>query len=311
MKRLLLILMVISMLICFAGCGENVSLVEQKPSIVCTVFPVYDWINEILGEKTDDFDVRMLGKAGMDLHSYQPSAQDIATIAECELIVYVGGASDAWIEEAVKNSSGKNIREIKLFDILCDYIETETGEHHHDDHADEYDEHVWLSLNMAEKTVKAIADELAELDRVNEEIYAENARIYANELDLLDTEYKKAVDESKDRTIIVADRFPFLYLVRDYGISYYAAFPGCSADADVSFDTVLSLAENADRLQKETLLVTENPGEAIAESVIAGMKSENVRTADLNSCQTVVDVEKADYLDIMRENLASLKLALE
>ncbi len=315
MKSKIVLLMVICMiLMSFSGCAGNTLMSGEKPSIVCTVFPVYDWICEMLGEQVEDFDVQMLGKNGIDLHSYQPSAQDIALISSCDLFVYVGGASDAWAEAVMKNSNNPNMRVVKLFDILEDDIEKPIEhEHEHEEvHESEYDEHVWLSLRFAAEVTEVLSKEIADnLDNKNASVYKMNAEAYIEKLFGLDAEYKEVVAASKDKTIIVADRFPFLYLAEDYGIDYFAAFPGCSADTDVSFETVVSLAEEANRLSKNTILVTENSGESIAETVISGMKNKNVDVAVLNSCQSIAADSEISYIDIMKDNLISLRAALE
>lgn len=313
-SKIALLLVVCIMIVSFSGCVGNTLELGKKPSIVCTVFPVYDWICEILGEQIKDFDVQMLGKNGIDLHSYQPSAQDIVLISSSDLFVYVGGSSDAWAQDVLKNSNNPNMRIVKLFDILGDDIEQPIAhEHDHEEvHGSEYDEHVWLSLRFAAEVTEALSKEIADnLDNKNASMYKNNADVYIDKLYNLDAEYKAAVDASKDKTIIVADRFPFLYLAEDYGIDYFAAFPGCSADTDVSFETVVSLAEEADRLSKNTILVTENSRESIAETVISGMKNKNVEVAVLNSCQSIAADSGTGYLDIMRDNLVSFKAALE
>lgn len=313
-NKIALLIIVCMILVSFSGCAGNTLSSGEKPSIVCTIFPVYDWVCEILGEQTKDFSVQMLGKNGMDLHSYQPSAQDIALISSCDLFVYVGGASDAWAEDVVKNSNNPNLRVVKIFDILDDDIEKSVAhDHEHAElHTEEYDEHVWLSLKFATEVTKALSNEIAEnIDNKNASVYRNNADAYIEKLCILDAEYKAAVDKSKDKTIIVADRFPFLYLAKDYGIEYFAAFPGCSADTDVSFETVVILAEASDRLSKNTILVTENSKESIAETVISGMKNKNVKISVLNSCQSIAADCETGYIDIMRDNLVSLKAALE
>ena len=313
-NKIALFLVVCIVIVSFSGCANNIAESSGKMSIVCTVFPVYDWICGIIGENIENFDVYMIGKNGIDLQSYQPSSQDSALISDCDLFVYVGGSSDAWAEDVIKNSNNSNMRVVKLFDILNDKIEKSvTHEHDHEElHDEEYDEHVWLSLKFAAEVTKALSNEIADnIDNKNASVYKDNADAYVEKLCRLDAEYKETVDASKDKTIIVADRFPFLYLVKDYGIDYFAAFPGCSADTDVSFETVISLAEAADCFSKKTILVTENSNDSIAETVISAMKNKNVNIAVLNSCQSIAVNYEAGYLDIMRENLVSLREALE
>lgn len=318
MKKVMTVVLVVCIiLMVFSGCTDMPAR-KEKISIVCTIFPVYDWVYEILGDNTEKFEIKMIGKNGIDLHSYQPTVQDIALISECDLFVYVGGTSDAWAEEVIKNNPIIDVKAIKLLDVLGEDVKIKAVGHDHNDythnHSDEYDEHIWLSLKNAALITNILASELAtNIDLKNAETYRTNASVYVDKLYALDNEYKEAVKQSDDKTIIVADRFPFMYLVRDYDIKYIAAFLGCSSDADVSFDAVVRLSEAADSLSKNTILITENSNASISKAVIDGMKNKNVNTAVINSCQAIVvsgsNYQKS-YLEIMKQNLVSLKAAL-
>ncbi len=311
-SAVMLAILVVSIL---SGCGA-VEDTRDKTKIVTTSFVVYDWICEILGEENGKFDVELLSNGG-DMHSYQPSAADIAKIHNCSLFVYVGGSSDEWINKLVEDSA---IKAVSLFQLVGenDWLMAEphkhTEVHNHENHSGEaYDEHLWLSPKLAKKIVDGLSTKIQELDVQNSSVYQKNAEAYIQRLDALSDEYQKAVEESKDKTVIFADRFPFLYLAKDYGIKYYAAFPSCSSDTDASFDVVIELAEKAKELEKETLLVLENPTQSIAEAVIKASGCENIKTAVLDSCQTIAgkDAGKNDYIEIMTKNLASLKEALK
>ena len=294
---------------------------SDKISIVCTIFPLYDWVRSVVGEDNAEVDIKLLATGG-DLHSFQPSAKDIAEIATSDMFLYVGGSSDKWADDTVKNSGVKGCA-VRLFDILADELEEEEikdgmqAESHieEDLHGDEkeYDEHLWLSLRRAMTAVGAIADDICTLDGGNAEKYKSNAEKYMSELDSLDREYAAAVESSPDKTVIFADRFPFRYLTDDYGIEYYAAFPGCSADTEASFETVIYLANTANRLKKDTLLVLENSKQSIADTVIANTKRSDIKTAVMNSCQSVTkeDIQNGmSYISVMRQNLEPLKAAL-
>ncbi|MBO4941410.1 MAG: zinc ABC transporter substrate-binding protein [Clostridia bacterium] len=314
-KILSLVMLAILVVSALSGCGA-VEDIKDKTGIVTTSFAAYDWVCEILGEENKEFDVELLSNGG-DMHSYQPSAADIAKIHNCSLFVYVGGSSDEWINKLLENSE---INAVSLFQLVDEdnwlMAETHkhTEEHYHKSHSHEaYDEHLWLSPKLAKKIVAGLLAEIEMLDAENSELYQKNADSYIQRLDVLIDEYQKVVDESEDKTIIFADRFPFLYLAKDYGIKYYAAFPSCSSDTDASFDVVIELAEKTKELRKDTLLVLENPAESIAEAVIKTSGCENIKTAVLDSCQEIAgkDAEKNDYIEIMTKNLASLKEALK
>ncbi len=315
-KRIIsLSLLVILVLSFLSGCG-TVEVTKDKTGIVTTSFAVYDWICEILGEENQKFDIELLSSGG-DMHSYQPSAADIAKIHKCSLFIYVGGSSDEWTKKLLENIK---INAVNLFQLageenwLMAESHKHSEEHYHEGHLGEaYDEHLWLSPKLAKEMVAELLTKIQELDVQNSEMYQKNAEAYIQRLGALSDEYEKVVNESEDKTVIFADRFPFLYLAKSYGIKYYAAFPSCSSDTDASFDVVIELAEKTKELGKETLLVLENPAESIAEAVIKTSGSKNIKTAVLNSCQSIAgkDAKKNDYIEIMTKNLASLKEALK
>lgn len=296
---------------------------KEQIKVVCTTFPQYDWVRNIIGDDTDTYDVSLLLDSGVDLHSYQPTAQDITEISSCDILIYVGGESDGWIEDALKESEKTDKKVINLVSVMGDNIKEEElveGMEEHEEEEEEgaeeveYDEHVWLSLKNAELFTKEIADVLSQKDAANKEIYQENSIAYIKQLSDLDKEYEKAVADSECNTLVFGDRFPFRYLVDDYQLSYYAAFLGCSAETEASFETVAFLANKIDELQLNSIFVIENSNEKIAETIINNTKEKNQSILVLNSMQSVTgkDVEAGEtYLSVMKENLEVLKKALQ
>lgn len=294
---------------------------DNKLKIVATIFPEYDWTREILGDRLEDVDLTLLLDNGTDLHSFQPAVKDIMKVSSCDLLIYVGGESDQWIEDALKSAANPDMKTINLMETLKDFIkEEETVEgmqekhHSHEEDEKEYDEHVWTSLRNASVAAEVIADTLAELDPENSDIYKENLRSYQGELSSLDNEYQKTVDQSTHKTLLFADRFPFRYLVDDYGISYYAAFSGCSAESEASFKTITFLAEKVDELGLKEVFTIEKSDDRIAETVIENTRDKDQKVAVLNSMQSITSEEIADgttYLSIMEDNLKGLKTALK
>lgn len=294
---------------------------DNKLKIVATIFPEYDWTREILGDRLEDVDLTLLLDNGTDLHSFQPAVKDIMKVSSCDLLIYVGGESDQWIEDALKSAANPNMKTINLMETLKDFIkEEETVEgmqekhHSHEEDEKEYDEHVWTSLRNASVAAEVIADTLAELDPENSDIYKQNLRSYQVELSSLDNEYQKTVDQSTHKTLLFADRFPFRYLVDDYGISYYAAFSGCSAESEASFKTITFLAEKVDELGLKEVFTIEKSDDRIAETVIENTRDKDQKVAVLNSMQSITSEEIADgttYLSIMEDNLKVLKTALK
>ena len=322
-----ILLGILSIGIPFAGMNtaeaKTTENTDKKLKIVTTIFPEYDWTRAILGDRMDDVDLTMLLDNGTDLHSFQPAVKDIMKVSGCDLLIYVGGESDQWIEDALESAKNKDMKTINLMEVLGDSIKEEEtvegmqGSEHKHDHEDEdekeYDEHVWTSLQNASVICDAIADTLEEMDPENKEIYQANAESYKTKLSTLDTEYQDTVDNAKYDTLLFADRFPFRYLVDDYGLKYYAAFSGCSAESEASFKTVTFLAGKLDELGLKTVLTIEKSDDRIAQTVIDNTKTKDQKILVLNSMQSITSDEIADgvtYLSVMEDNLGVLKEAL-
>ncbi len=309
------------------------SLNNDKLEIVTTIFPEYDWTREILGKNPANAEVTMLLDNGIDLHSYQPTAQDLLKISDCDLFIYVGGESDEWVERALEQSTNKDMVVINLLESLGDKAKEEEvkegmqGEEEHDhDHEDhdhdheeeeeevEYDEHVWLSLKNASAICETIEKGIEKIDPANASTYKENLASYKAKLNSLDTDYKAAVDVSAIKTLVFGDRFPFRYMVDDYGLDYYAAFVGCSAETEASFETIVFLAGKIDELGLHSVLTIEGNDHRIAETVIANTTAKNQKILTMNSLQSTTSRDVTNgtsYLTVMTENLNTLKEALK
>ena len=295
-----------------------------KIRVVTTIFPIYDWVREIAGD-TGNTEITLLLDSGVDLHSFQPSAQDILKVATCDLFIYVGGESDEWAEDALAEAVNPDMVVISLVEALGENAkaeeivegmeaeeEEEEGEEGEEEEP-EIDEHVWLSLRNAQVFTSAIADALAQKDPANADSYRANAEAYGAKLAALDAAYAEAVDSAAHKTLLFGDRFPFRYLTDDYGLAYYAAFAGCSAETEASFATVIFLAKKTDELQLPAVLTIEGKDHRIAETIIGSTADKNRKLLTLNSMQgtTANDIEQgATYLKIMEDNLAVLKEAL-
>ena len=484
---------------------ESMAASGQKLKVVATIFPEYDWVKAVLGDKAENAELTLLLKSGVDLHSFQPSAEDIAKISEADLFIYVGGESDGWVDDALKEAKNKNMKVINLMEVLGDKAKEEEmkegmqeseheHEHSHDkevstfedsevkdralsdwkgewqsayplaksgaldeafkekaektgkmtaeeykayylkgyetdiakinidgdtisftdesgktvksaykylgtyiqnwstgtkaamyrfeaedknsgapiyveindhmiepakpehfhirfsnesfdaikdpesywptfypaamtaeevndelaghDHHEEteYDEHVWLSLKNAELYVNKIAEDLSALDAANAENYKKNAEAYVKQLSELDTQYADVVKNAANKYLLFGDRFPFRYLVDDYGLDYSAAFVGCSADTEASFETVRFLAEKVDEKKLNNILVIENSDQKIANTIQQNTQEKNQKILVLDSMQSVTEKNIADgetYLGVMQKNLEVLKQALQ
>jgi putative adhesion lipoprotein len=333
MKKIITLMLVAVLAVCaLSGCGTSKSgedTKDKKIKIVTTIFPEYDWVMQILGDKADKADVTMLLDKGVDLHSYQPSTADIAKISEADVFIYVGGESDEWVEDVLKEAKNKKLKVINLMDVMGDKAKEEEVkegmQEEEEEHAEEakdgkeeeeveYDEHVWLSLKNAKIFTKKIADVLSEVDKDDAKTYQANYENYAKKLDDLDKKYAEAVASAKNKTLVFGDRFPFRYLVNDYGLDYYAAFVGCSAESEASFETVTFLAKKIDELGLGNVLTIEGKNHKIAKTVVDNTKNKDQKVLTMDSMQSTTSKDVKDgatYLGIMEKNLEVLKEALK
>ena len=332
MKKYISIILAAAMSVCgLSACGQadsnqTTEKDEKQIKVVTTIFPEYDWVREIAGTESDHVDLTMLLDNGVDLHSYQPTSEDIMKISDCDLFIYVGGESDAWVEDALKEAVNKDMKVINLLDVLGNSVkeeevvegmeaeEEESEEKSEEEEEPEYDEHVWLSLKNAKVFCKAIADDLSEIDKDHAETYQKNEENYAAKLDELDQNYQKTVDEASQKTLLFGDRFPFRYMVDDYGLDYYAAFVGCSAETEASFETITFLAGKVDELGLKNVMTIEKSDQKISKAIIENTKDKNQKILTLDSMQSATsdDVKTGTtYLSVMEDNLEVLKEALQ
>lgn len=308
MKRLLIFCLCLSLLL-LAGCGEKQE--TDSLSVVAAIFPEYDWARQIIGD-AEGVELHFLMDDGVDPHSFQPAVADLVTVSQCDLLIYGGGESDKWLEDALKES--KDTQAISLLALL--------GEQAHSEEIvegmqatqaeEEADEHVWLSPKNASLFCTAIAEKLCELDAAHADAYRSNLAAYLEKLNDLDEAYRETVQKAKNDTIVVCDRFPYRYLTESYGLHYYAAFPGCSAETGASFETVVFLADKVKELNLNALIVTETSDGKLAKTVAENAGKPSMEVLTLDSMQSV-SAEKAaerSYLSVMEQNRLVLEKAL-
>ena len=323
MKRFFAVLLSVLVLAgVLAGCNTANNAARGDVKVVTTIFPIYDWVREVA---QDDADVNLdlLLDNGVDLHSYQPTAKDIVDISDCDVFVYVGGESDSWVDDVLKRADNKDMIVLNLLDILGEKAKEEEikegmqgeeeEEHEEGEDEAEYDEHVWLSLKNVSLFVDKIADALSQKDSQHAESYKANAAAYDAKITALSEQYQAAVDAGKTKTLLFGDRFPFRYLTDDYGLDYYAAFVGCSAETEASFETITFLADKVDELGLKSIMQIETSDGAIAKTIVDNTKTKDQEILTLDSIQSVTAERiKAGetYLSIMESNLEVLKKAL-
>ncbi len=346
--------------------GQTSNDNDKKYDIVATSFHEYDWVKNVIGLDSN-FNVTLLMDTGVDMHSYEPSVEDITTIKNADLFIYNGGVSQNWVAEVIETPENENFESINVMEVLGDNVKdevavegmqsedshdhdddtddhdhdddttdtddhdhdddtTDTDDHDHDDdtadtddhdeteHAAHEDEHVWLSLENALVAVNEINDEVSEIDSENADTYNKNTDKYIDKLEELDENYENAVENANRDTVIFADRFPFLYMMQDYDINYYAAFQGCSAETEASFETITFLTEKVDELDINKLLIIDNGFKELATTINNSSEDKDCETLVLNSMQSVSKSNIDDgisYHDIMSNNLHVLKSALE
>ena len=289
---------------------------SDRLSIVTTIFPEYDWVRNIAGDNIGNIDLTLLCDNGVDMHSFQPTASDIVKISSCDVFVYVGGESDEWVEDVLKEAVNEKMQVVKLMDVIGESaVEEEIveGMQVEDDEEEggvEYDEHVWLSLKNAQKCVLAISAAMGAADPANNKNYYMNSIGYNDTLNNLDKKYEEAVNNAGRDTVLFADRFPFRYLTDDYNLNYYAAFAGCSAETEASFDTVVFLAGKVDELGLNVVITIDSGDQSIAKTIIENTASKNQEILVMDSMQSTKTSDNRSYVEIMESNLEVLEKAL-
>ncbi len=325
-----------------AGSGQNDIKISNDGSsrlILCASFAEYDWTRNIIGENPGGLSLSLLNESGIDMHSYQPSVSDMVSLANCDLLIYTGGISEYWIDEAIASSERGGFDTLSLMEFFTEnpllFPEYEQDEHehehehihshehedgdseNHDGHDDEFDEHIWLSLKMASVFCEKITEAISTLDPANEDLYRQNLAGYQEQLAALDGEFEEAVNGASADELLLADRFPFLYLSQDYGIQVHAAFEGCSAETEASFETIIDLAEDLTSEELSHILILKNSSTNLADTIIRAAKENSeknsgknyedrqIKICELDSLQSVTAEDIAggfSYLGAMKKN---------
>ena len=283
---------------------------NKELSIVTTNFPAYDFARAVAGDKAD---IKILIQPGAELHDFEPSPSDIIDIKNSDLFIYTGGESDEWVEDILTSSDDKQIRSFKLMSAVELLEEEEVEgieEHEHEEDEIEYDEHVWTSLRNSQKIISSLAKELGEISPEDKDLFEANANSYNQKLAKLDSEFQSIVDGAKRKTLVFGDRFPLRYFVEDYGLEYFAAFPGCSEQTEASNKTIAFLINKVKSENIPVVLKVEMSSANIAETIA---KETNTKYLTFNSAHNISadDFKNGkSYAEIMESNLKVLKEAL-
>ena len=341
MKRILALFIILA-LIFLAACGQDApsstedttpAPAETQLRVIATVFPQYDFVRQIAGDRVE---LSMLLSPGAEPHAFEPTPRDMIALNEADVLIYVGGHGDTWVDAVVASLEREDMRRIALVDLVDtvmvehdhdhhhghdhshdhghdhghDHSHDHGHGHHHDHHHAELDEHVWTSPQNAILIVEALTEVLAELDPANADYFRENAAQYIEELSALDAAFAEAVAQGVRHTLVFGDRFPFRYLTDAYGLTAYAAFIGCSAETQASPATLARLIEIVQEQEIPIVFYIELSNRLIA-NVIA--EATGARLLELHSANNVSAAEFAagvTYVDIMWRNLEHLREAL-
>lgn len=300
----------------FCSCNQIVSVKnDDKISVVATIFPAYDFVREV-SHGTDDIDLRLLLKPGSEAHSYEPTPQDIIAIQNCDVFIYVGGESDEWVRNILSSIDTNSINIVSMMDCV-ELVEEETVEgmeeknNEKETYEPEYDEHVWTSPQNAIKIVDKINASMSHSRPVNKDVYASNTERYIEKLKQLDKDFHEIVKSGKRNTIVFGDRFPFRYFADEYGLEYFAAFPGCSEETEASAKTVSFLIDKIKSENIPVVLYPELSNQKVAKTIC---ESTGAVPLQFNSCHNLTSDEfesGATYLSLMKENIDTLQRALK
>ena len=308
MKKLINLFIILLFIFFISGCEKNDY--KSKYNIISTSFPGYDFARAVT--KDSEFNVEMLLKPGSEIHDFEPTPQDIIKIKNSDIFIYVGGESDEWIKDILKDINGKT-KIIKLMDLVETYEEEHVEgmeDEDHDDEEIEYDEHVWTSPTNAITMIEKIKEEIVKIDSDNKDLYEKNLNNYVLELSKIDAEIKNIVENSKRKEIIFGDRFPLRYFTEAYGLTYYAAFPGCSEATEASAKTISFLIKKVKSDKIPVVFKIELSNGKIANTIA---KEANAKVLEFHSAHNITKDDFTSgltYIDIMRNNIKSLSEAL-
>lgn len=312
MKKKLIVCLCVIMLLCGCTLQNNTSKNNGgKINIVTTVFPLYDFARNVAGDKAN---TDMLVTFGADVHSYEPTPRDIIKIIGSDLFINLGSSVDEWTDKVTEAADGKSLNTLSAMDSVDikdeEAVEGMEDERGHSEHTPEPDEHIWTSPKNAELIVKSICSALEKADPSNAGYYKKNAENYIYELNRLDGDIRSAVEGAKRKTVVFADRFPMRYFADEYGLEYFAAFPGCSSESEPSAATISFLIEKVKSEHIPVVFFTETSDGKVADTICEASGAEKLL---FHSCHNITKQQfdgKATYISLMKQNLKALQTAL-
>lgn len=313
-RKLLAVITAAATVLSLCACSSESGYFKSdsgKLKIISTVFPPYDLARQIAG---DNAEISILLPPGSEIHNYEPSAKDMIAIRNCDIFLYIGGENEQWAEKLINSNDTENVTAVKLIDYVPTLSEDE-DEHDHDhdhehEHEHETDEHIWTSPKNAQLMLSAVYDAICKIDPSNKQTYTKNKDAYAKQLSDLDNAYRSAVDNAKNKTIVLADKFPFRYLAHEYGLEFSAAFAACSDESEPGVSTMIKLTKTIKENNIPAVYYLEFSSTKIADTLCDETGATKLM---LHSCHNVSkqDIENnVSYVDLMKQNLENLKLTL-
>jgi len=309
-QRLIPLLLICCLLL--SGCGANPlphDAEDTQLRIVTSSYPSYDFARAIVGNTEH---LHMLTRPGIDPHEYEPTPQNIIDLETCDVFLYNGGESDAWVDQLLGSVENPDLVIVRMMDCADLLWEEHEEEEHHDeahDHEERPDEHVWLDPENVMKIAEVICDTVSELDPAGAETYQKNRDTFLDALQELDQTIQEIVDTAARKTVVFADRFPARYFTEAYGLTCYAAFPGCSSHTEPDADTVARLIDRIREEEIPTVFRVPYSSSTLPE-IISEETGATIRL--FHSFHNVSQKEygRVTYLDVMAENAEALKYAL-
>lgn len=301
-KLIAILLAALTAITVLCSCGSSPSKKSGKLSIVTTIFPYYEFAREIAGDKAQ---VNQLISPGTEVHDFEPTPKDILKINDADIFIYNGGESDEWVENVLK-SINSDVKVMCMFDY-ADLLYEEDIEHNK---GDEYDEHIWTSLENDKKLVNAISEEIIKLDTAHKNYYKTNSESYISKLDEFDSSFQSTVENSAHNTIVVADRFPILYFVKEYGIKFESAFPGCTSETQPSIKTVTKLINYVRENDLPVVFHIDNSSDSLARIICEDSNAEIKTFYSMHNITAEQYKSNTTFISLLELNLNSLKEAL-
>jgi len=329
-SRLAMGVLLLSALIFTAGCTTQpepatgtpaaetpvVAETAEKPKLVATLFPQYDFVRVIAGDLVD---VSLLLPPGVESHSYEPTPKDIAGITEADAFLFTGEVMEPWAFKIIDNLGSSTVKVVDLSQGITLLESTEDEDAHEgegevedaEDHVEgAYDPHFWLDPNNAKIMVSTLLETLIDIDPENEAVFRENAEAYLAELTALDQSFKELFEKSETQTIYYGGHFAFGYFAKAYGLSTVSPYDGFSPDAEPTPKRIAELIDAMDQAKFKVIYYEELVDPKIAKLVAQETGAEMVLLHGSHNLSKEELESGVGYLELMRQNLEKLKLGM-